>query len=45
MCVFLFLAGYETTAGLLASGTLALLEHPDQFALLKSNPDAGQRTI
>jgi len=39
MCVFLFLAGHETTAGLLASGTLALLQHPDQWELLKSDPD------
>ena len=39
MCVFLFLAGHETTAGLLASGTLALLKHPDQFELLKSDPE------
>ena len=39
MCVFVFLAGHETTAGLLASGTLALLQHPDQFELLKSDPN------
>ncbi len=39
MCVFLFLAGHETTMGLLASGTLALLENPTQFAMLKANLD------
>ena len=39
MCVFLFLAGHETTMGLLASGTLALLENPDQFEMLKADPD------
>ena len=38
-CVFLFIAGHETTMGLIASGTLALLQHPDQFELLKADPD------
>lgn len=39
LCVFLFLAGHETTMGLLASGTLALLQHPDAFEQLKADPD------
>ena len=38
LCVFLFIAGHETTMGLLAGGTTALLQHPDQFDLLKSDP-------
>ncbi len=39
LCVFLFLAGHETTMGMLASGTLALLQNPDQFELLKEDLD------
>src|SRR5262249_25148019 len=39
MCVFLFLAGHETTTNLLASGILLLLQHPDQFARLKQDPE------
>ncbi len=38
LCVFLFLAGHETTMGLLAGGTLGLLQNRDQFDLLKSDP-------
>jgi len=39
LCVFLFLAGHETTMGLLAGGIIALLRNPDQFDLLKSDPE------
>lgn len=35
----LLLAGHETTANMLALGTFALLEHPDQLAELRANPD------
>jgi cytochrome P450 len=39
LCVFLYVAGHETTVSLLASGTLALLQHRDQFDLLRSDPE------
>ncbi len=35
----LLLAGHETTANMLALGTFALLEHPDQLAELRADPD------
>jgi cytochrome P450 len=35
----LLLAGHETTANMLALGTFALLEHPEQLAELCANPD------
>ena len=38
MAVILLIAGYETTVNLLASGTLALLQHPEQCQLLRANP-------
>ena len=34
----LLLAGHETTANMLALGTLALLVHPDQFAAVRDDP-------
>jgi cytochrome P450 len=34
----LLLAGHETTANMLGLGTLALLRHPDQLALLRDDP-------
>ncbi|HEY2061088.1 MAG TPA: cytochrome P450 [Amycolatopsis sp.] len=39
MGVLLLIAGHETTANMIALGTLALLEHPDQLALLRSSDD------
>ncbi|MFF3544278.1 cytochrome P450 [Streptomyces platensis] len=35
----LLLAGHETTANMLALGTFALLEHPEQLAELRAAPD------
>ena len=39
MCVFVFLAGHETTTNGIASGVMALMQHPDQFDALKANVD------
>jgi cytochrome P450 len=40
MCVFLYVAGHETTVSLLASGTLALMQHTDEFDRLKADPES-----
>lgn len=39
MCVLLLAAGHETTANLIGNGTLAVLRHPEQRALLLGDPD------
>jgi cytochrome P450 len=38
-CIVLLFAGHETTANLIGNGLLALLQHPDQLALLRARPE------
>ncbi|MEW1844977.1 cytochrome P450 [Nonomuraea angiospora] len=39
MGVLMLFAGHETTANMITLGTLALLEHPDQLALIRDGDD------
>jgi cholest-4-en-3-one 26-monooxygenase len=43
--LLLAIAGNESTRNLLAHGMLAFIEHPDQWALLRSQPDLMPRAI
>ena len=38
-CVTILIGGHETTTYLIANGMYALLQNPDQFRLLRDNPD------
>lgn len=41
----LLVAGHETTSNMLGLGTLALLRHPDQLALLRDDPAAVEPAV
>ena len=41
----LLVAGHETTANMLALGTLTLLQHPDQLDALRSDPAMCDQAI
>jgi cytochrome P450 len=45
MAILLVLAGYETTVHLIASGALALLEHPEQRGKFQENPALAESAI
>jgi cytochrome P450 len=45
MLALLLFAGHETTINATANGVLALLEHPEQLALLESDPDLMPRAV
>lgn len=39
MCNLLLISGHETTTNMISAGLLTLLSNPDQFQLLKENPE------
>jgi len=43
--VLLFIAGHETTMNLIGNGTYALLQHPDQLALVRDDPEMARSAI
>ncbi len=44
-CILLFAAGHETTVNLIGNGVLALLQNPDQWALLRAQPNLIESAI
>ncbi len=45
MAVILLIAGYETTVNLIASGMLALLQHPEQLEKLRQDPALARTAV
>lgn len=44
-CVLLVFGGHETTMNLIANGTLALAQHPDQWMRIKQDPSTVRSAI
>jgi cytochrome P450 len=44
-CRLLLVAGFETTVNLVGNGMLALLANPDQWQLLRDQPDLAPRVV
>ncbi len=44
-CVLLLFAGHETTTNLLGNGLQALMENPDQMALLAGRPELAESAV
>lgn len=45
LCTLLLIAGFETTVNLIGNTVLALLAHPDQWQMLRDDPDLADRAI
>ncbi|MFK0229991.1 cytochrome P450 [Streptomyces sp. NPDC090303] len=45
LCISVLVAGHATLSTQIANFTLALLEHPEQYALLRSRPDLMPRAV
>lgn len=45
IALILLVAGHETTANMLALGTFALLEHPDQLARFRAGPETATQAV
>jgi cytochrome P450 len=43
--VLLFIAGHETTMNLIGNGTYALLQNPDQLALVRDDPEVARSAV
>jgi cytochrome P450 len=41
-CTLLLIAGHETTVNLIGNGVLQLLQHPDELAKFRAEPDRRQ---
>ncbi|MCM3782701.1 cytochrome P450 [Neobacillus mesonae] len=44
-CILLLVAGHETTVNLIGNGTKTLLEHPESYEMLASNPELTSSAV